>query len=440
MGTRIVSILTVSLAILMAVPLLGTGLAGTQNIDSRLRPRGDAASLTRSSEATTAGAPSGSATLQHDDGTYEGAFGVVDSSGETGNQAVYMNRFSPSEDELPLSIDTVSILFPVSDPNGSTGLRPRMTFRVLVYVDEAATGDPLNATLVARKTFDLEPSNTVFQNITLDEVVEIAKGDVYIGFTDVVTGVTNQPIFPAAFDANGGIHSAFAFHNFARGSHFDGEDLRASDSGAIFLSGSWLIRAFYTTGGSVRLCWAPGSGSGENPAPENARLCGQGGGKDDANGTAARGTLLGFNVYRSTTSPVQTTPANLFTTTGPNQTSASSGVSQGGSFFVITGTYDTGESGPSNEVAAKPPSITTIKVKSTKITAKGGDFSPGLRVFVDGIPFAAPPTVKGGKKVIQKGTLLTGQTIGAYLAANGNTARITFRNDTGAATTLDHPR
>src|SRR6185369_16627167 len=105
-------------------------------------------------------------------------------------------------DQLPITIDALSFLFPTSDQFGDTGLRPRQTFQALVYLDEEATGNPADAVLVQRVTFDLEPSNTVFQTITLDEPVTVGRGTVYVGFTDPYVAVTSEAIFPAAVDTD----------------------------------------------------------------------------------------------------------------------------------------------------------------------------------------------------------------------------------------------
>jgi len=60
---------------------------------------------------------------------------------------------------------------------------------------------------------------------------------------------------------------------------------------------------------------------------------------------------MGYNVYRSSQPGVTTTPGNLFASVPPSQTQVGSSVGSSGSFFVVTAVYDTGESGPSNELA-----------------------------------------------------------------------------------------
>lgn len=148
------------------------------------------------------------------------------------------------------------------------------------------------------------------------------------------------------------------------------------------------------------------------------------------------GSLTGYNVYRSSTPNVQTTPENLFTSVPATQTSIPTSVDSSGSFFVVTATYDEGESDPTNEVSGGVPAATLGPVKvTTKIAAKGSGFSRAVQVFVDGIPFASAAKVKpGGTKVVQKGALVTGQTLSQYITP-GKTVAITFRNENGGVAT-----
>jgi hypothetical protein len=144
----------------------------------------------------------------------------------------------------------------------------------------------------------------------------------------------------------------------------------------------------------------------------------------------------GYNVYRSKTPGVQTTPENLFASVPPTQTSVPAPDGSSGSFFVVTATYSSGESGPSNEVSGGVPAATLgpVKVKPAKIVATGSGFSPTVQVFVDGIPFVSAAKVKGGTKVTQKGNLITGQSLAQYLTS-GKTVAITFRNENGGIAT-----
>jgi len=148
------------------------------------------------------------------------------------------------------------------------------------------------------------------------------------------------------------------------------------------------------------------------------------------------GAATGYKVYRSSSPNVSTTSENLFAQVPPSQTSLPTGASASGSFFVVTTTYAGGESQASNEVSGglKPATVTNVKVTSTKIKANGDGFTSTVLVFVDGIPFASGAKVKGGKKVTQKGALITGQTLGEYLTP-GKVVAITFRNADGAIAT-----
>ncbi len=167
----------------------------------------------------------------------------------------------------------------------------------------------------------------------------------------------------------------------------------------------------------------PGGGTdGKSAEPASARRAGE---------------VTGYKVYRSNTPNVDPTPENLFATVPPTQTSAPTPVGSSGSFFVVTATYDEGESEPSNEVSGGVDAATLgpVKVLAGKIKATGTGFSSTVQVFVDGIPFASSAKVKsGGRKVLQKGALLTGQTLAQYITS-GKTVAITFRNENGGVAT-----
>lgn len=175
----------------------------------------------------------------------------------------------------------------------------------------------------------------------------------------------------------------------------------------------------------------------ENPPPRALTIAGVGSAQAPTLPKQTGEDPSGYNVYRSSTPGVQPAPENLYASVPPNQTSVPAPIGLTGSFFVVTATYPTGESDPSNEVSGGVAAATlrTVKVSGTKIKAVGEDFSGSVRVFVDGIPFAAPAKVKGGAKVIQKGQLLTGQTLSQYVTS-GKTVAITFRNENGGVATF----
>jgi hypothetical protein len=385
----------------------------------------------------------GSVFLQLDDGSYEQVFGIGTQNG-VGSQSVYLNRFTPDPTMLPFTIDAVSILFPVHNAGGLTGLTSGLSFDVLVFADPSGSGDPANTTLVSRKSATLAPSDTVFQNVLLDLPIVVQSGDVWVGFTDTVTRNDNRLRLWAATDTSSlNQDRSRVFFNDQAGEHFDGPLATADVVGRV--GGNMLIRAQGQVGGLTCVTWGAPGGSlvdGGLPPPVNAHVC------DDVPEPRAdeferpRDTLMGYNVYRSNQPGVQPTPENFFTSVPPTQTSTGSSASEGGSFFVVTAVYDTGESGPSNEVAIVPPTVTKVKVTDTKIaiTATGltQDF---VQLFVDGIPFVSQAVIKnGGRKVVQKGTLVTGQTMDAYLAAHNNHARIDVRNSTGAIRSVDFTR
>jgi hypothetical protein len=154
-------------------------------------------------------------------------------------------------------------------------------------------------------------------------------------------------------------------------------------------------------------------------------------------------TLLGFNVYASSQPNVQPTPANLFTTISPTHTTADVSGAPAGSFFVVTGVYDSGESPPSNEVGGPLPTITSVKVSASKITVTGTGFASGSTVALAGFPFTSPAKLKkNNTKVIQKGPLVIGQTVGEFLATfdAGTTLLVFVIDSKGNAVTYPYTK
>lgn len=161
-----------------------------------------------------------------------------------------------------------------------------------------------------------------------------------------------------------------------------------------------------------------------------------------ANAVAAprepRATLVGYNIYRSNRPGTAPIPANFFSQVPAGTTTVTIPTSPAGSFFVVTAQYDTGESGPTNEASGNVAAaeLEQVNVKSSKIVAAGTGFSDEVQVFVDGIPFVKAAKVKKeATKVIQKGNLITGQTIGQYVASRGGVVVVSFRNSNGGIAT-----
>ncbi|HQR36956.1 MAG TPA: right-handed parallel beta-helix repeat-containing protein [Blastocatellia bacterium] len=193
----------------------------------------------------------------------------------------------------------------------------------------------------------------------------------------------------------------------------------------------------------VQLSWDPPDTAGGPPrnlqvTAVNARASG-------GLGRSPRGGVTGYRVYKSRTRPVAPVPSNLFTSVPPSQTSTMA-PSSAGSFFVVTATYPDGsESTPSNDASTPgAPIIGSVSLKGTsKVVANGSNFTTDVMLIADGIPFALPAKLKrNGTRVIQKGTLLTSETLRQFLASRpkGPDARrkvmLGFRNDTGATTTV----
>lgn len=412
----------------------GDGYVSLQSANGR--------ALAARGEETSQRSPGSSGVLLSvDDGSVEGALGVVstDPQQTSGNQAFFLNRFSPTASQLPLTIDSVSILFPTSTSAGSTFLQSGQFFELLIFVDPSGSGLPANTTKKVQQGFTIQPSNTEFQEILLSLPIVIQSGDVWIGFTNTVTATDNRPLFPAAIDTTPpSLGRSWVFFNGQVGDHFNGP-LDTADN-QVVLNGNWLIRANGQTGGLTCFGWQPPvlSRGTLNPPPTNAAQCGTIPplGRPDLDSAAGRGTgtLLGYKVYRASQPGVQPVPGNLFASTPPTQTSIGASVSPTGSFFIVTANYDTGESAPSNEVAYVPPSITTFKIKPTKLVVNGTNLTAnGVSLFIDGLPFVTAPVIKkNNTRIVQKGTLITGQTLDQYLTANGQSATLIVRNSNGA--------
>ncbi len=155
--------------------------------------------------------------------------------------------------------------------------------------------------------------------------------------------------------------------------------------------------------------------------------------------SAAPAGLVGYRVYRSLTPIVPISLDNIVDDLSVNNTTA---LAPGGSYYVVTALYSNGtESGPSQVVAAgigKGATLKRVNVRPAKIVAKGSGFTFEVQVFLDGIPFVTPARIVdgvNGVKVVQTGTLRTGETIAEYLAAHGNRAIVAVRNSDGGVST-----
>jgi uncharacterized repeat protein (TIGR01451 family) len=153
-----------------------------------------------------------------------------------------------------------------------------------------------------------------------------------------------------------------------------------------------------------------------------------------------RNNVLGYNVYRSNQPNVQPTPQNFFTTVPASVTSLVAPTAPSGSFFTVTANYPNGESPSTNAASGgiPEPAISGFLVGGAKVTVIGERFTDHVQVFVDGIPFKKQAKVKNGNtRIVQKGKLLTGQSVAQYLQQQGGVVLVSVLNtDTGIGTFL----
>jgi hypothetical protein len=250
------------------------------------------------------------------------------------------------------------------------------------------------------------------------------EGEIPLGSVDVVTDATGVAAFTATVEAAPGA--------FVSATATDPEGNTSEFSSCVRVALSWD---------------PPDPQSGSNPPPRNLSVAPSDEGREPAIAAAPRGsTLVGYRVYGAKVPGQPPSPGTLISSVPPTQTSATVPAGPGGSFFVVTAVYDTGESGPSNEAeGGQPPAIDSFRVKGRKIVADGSGFTDGVLVIVDGLPFVTPAKVKRrNTRVVQTGQLVTGQTLAEYLASRrpdeDGTVRVLvgIRNATGGVATVEH--
>jgi hypothetical protein len=150
--------------------------------------------------------------------------------------------------------------------------------------------------------------------------------------------------------------------------------------------------------------------------------------------------ITGYNVYKSQSTPVQTTPDNLWLAMVSPTNGVPAPVAPGGTFYVVTTLWNCGGtmiesgltgSGGSNQTGVPaPPNITDVRV-GRKLRAAGTGFTDAVDVFVDGVAFAKPAAVRTDNAlVVQKGPLVDGRFL-TDLLSGGKTVLISFRNSNG---------
>ena len=180
-------------------------------------------------------------------------------------------------------------------------------------------------------------------------------------------------------------------------------------------------------GGLVRLRWTQPVPSAANPAPAPTGLVVLGGGSTP--GTESENlseqespldvtgpcTLVRVNIYKSESTPVQTTPANRWASVPPNQLESTMAVAPAGSFYVITNVWNCNgtevESGGSNEAGVPAgPTFDRIKIKpSGKMKIFGNGFTDPTMVFINGVAFSRAAVFTDSTFIVQKGSLVDGR-------------------------------
>jgi uncharacterized repeat protein (TIGR01451 family) len=201
-------------------------------------------------------------------------------------------------------------------------------------------------------------------------------------------------------------------------------------------------------GGIVELSWdqAPSTAADPTPAPTNVRFgpaasaaaseLSREGGLAPADGACS---LMGYNVYKSASTPVETIPVNLWLALPPTM-STPFPVAPGGEFVAVTNLWNCGGniiespttgSGGSNQTGIpSPPTVMSVRVGG-KLRATGIGFSDAVEVLLGGVSFVKPSSLRNDNTLlIQKGTLVDGKSLSDVLLP-GKTVLISFRNSDG---------
>jgi uncharacterized repeat protein (TIGR01451 family) len=149
-------------------------------------------------------------------------------------------------------------------------------------------------------------------------------------------------------------------------------------------------------------------------------------------------TVSGFNIYKSDSSPVATTPDNLWKTVPAGTQNTDMPAAPAGSFYVVTTLWDCSgtivESNGSNQAGIPAGPTLTKLIVTGKIKITGTGFTTSIQVFVDGIGFVKHPRINGST-VIQKGRLTNGNTI-AGTVTTGKTVNVSVQNSDGGLSSL----
>jgi uncharacterized repeat protein (TIGR01451 family) len=155
--------------------------------------------------------------------------------------------------------------------------------------------------------------------------------------------------------------------------------------------------------------------------------------------SAAPCVVVQFNIYISTSQPVQTVPANLWETVPASTQNSSAPSGPAGSFYVVTTVWNCNgmliESGGSNQVNVPGgPTLGAVTLTNKKIKIAGTGFVAPVQVFINGVGFK---NGAGGsaKKVVQKGPLTNGGTIVSALPS-GKAVNLSVMNSNGGISSV----
>ena len=234
-----------------AKTVVTTGAAGTvvENVDLKINNAGNPARVPADlmGEALDGNTPLDPVTLQLDDGSVESASAYGGTA-----QAAWINRFTPASEELPFQVQGIDILI------WHSSVQVGRDIRLLVYVDENATGDPANATLVYTEDVQVQVvSSSTFNEYSLTSPPMVNQGEFYVGAYDLVADPPDTFIMSYDTDANAGRSFRQANSTAPVGYSLFGE--------------TWMIRARGATvppAGSVRLTWSPSCNDAQVPGQD----------------------------------------------------------------------------------------------------------------------------------------------------------------------------
>jgi fibronectin type 3 domain-containing protein len=289
----------------------------------------------------------------YDDGTFENGLAL---NAAANGLAV---RFTPLG--YPFTVDTGK--WYIDD----YGL-PTAPLTVRVYDDD---GPVAGGTILAEATGVASPGPSVWVEYTFDSPVTITEGDFYVACIWEI-GANPGPTCYVGLDENGTfedrtwliIDSGATWSQDELHTYFPGAEIaiRCIGRGPVPKSADLAVESYELTPTTPRRVESSASLALGQPS-----LFGESKSVNEAphfifSQNATKETLIGYNLYRSETSPVAVDPANFVASTGPTVLEYDDwgpgglGLSNGTEYFyVATADYGPdGESGPSGEASAIP--------------------------------------------------------------------------------------